>query len=48
MKKIASLKKIIVIALSVLVSASALSACGKRGALIAPEGSTYPQQYPKQ
>jgi len=42
------MKNIIVLALTLALAASALTACGKRGDLIAPEGSTYPQQYPKQ
>jgi predicted small lipoprotein YifL len=42
------MKKIIVTALMLVIATSALSACGKRGSLTPPEGSTYPQQYPKQ
>ena len=42
------MKKIIIATLSLLIAASALSACGKRGPLTPPEGSKYPQQYPKQ
>ncbi|RDD62916.1 hypothetical protein [Ferruginivarius sediminum] len=37
------------IACAVLLAAAAaasVSACGKRGKLEAPEGSTYPQSYP--
>ncbi len=42
------MKKIIVTALTLVIAASALTACGKRGSLTPPDGSTYPQQYPKQ
>jgi predicted small lipoprotein YifL len=31
-----------------LAAAAGLPACGKRGDLTPPDGSTYPQQYPKQ
>lgn len=39
MRRLASL--ILVVAM-----AATLSACGRKGRLIAPEGSTYPRQYP--
>jgi predicted small lipoprotein YifL len=42
------MKKLIIATVTLIIAASALSACGKRGALIPPDGSTYPQQYPKQ
>ncbi len=42
------MKKIIIATLSLVIAANVLSACGKRGALTPPDGSTYPQQYPKQ
>ncbi len=36
------------LALTILVAAllAPLAACGKKGGLDAPEGSTYPRQYP--
>jgi predicted small lipoprotein YifL len=35
------------IALAIIVAFAALGACGKKGMPGAPEGSTYPQTYPR-
>jgi predicted small lipoprotein YifL len=40
--------RILVAALVIVLASTALSACGKKGSLTPPDGSTYPQQYPKQ
>lgn len=40
--------RMIVAALIMVLAAAGLSACGKKGSLTPPDGSTYPQQYPKQ
>jgi hypothetical protein len=40
--------RILAVIVLLIAQAAVLSACGKRGDLIAPDGSTYPQQYPKQ
>ena len=34
-------------ALAVLLALTGISACGKKGLLDVPEGSTYPQPYPR-
>jgi predicted small lipoprotein YifL len=34
-------------AVALLLALTGLSACGKKGLLGAPEGSTYPQPYPR-
>lgn len=36
----------LIVLLTVLALAAPLAACGKRGDLEAPEGGTYPRQYP--
>lgn len=36
-----------VVAALVLLAFAGLSACGKKGLLDVPEGSSYPQQYPR-
>jgi len=35
------------LAAAVLLALTSLSACGKKGLLGVPEGSTYPQPYPR-
>ncbi len=42
------MKKNIIAVLTIVIAVSALAGCGKRGDLVPPAGSTYPQQYPKQ
>lgn len=41
----AVLRRLVLIALIALLAAP-LASCGRRGALEAPEGSTYPKAYP--
>lgn len=36
----------IILALLVISMAASLGACGRRGALDAPDGTTYPKDYP--
>ena len=40
--------RLLIATVLLIVAASTLTACGKRGELIAPDGNTYPQPYPKQ
>ena len=41
-------QRIMVAMLVVVLATLGLSACGKKGSLTPPDGSTYPQPYPKQ
>jgi predicted small lipoprotein YifL len=41
-------RRIVALLIAALTLAPGLAACGKRGDLIPPAGSTYPQPYPKQ
>ena len=41
-------KRNVMMEMLMIVLAAELSACGKRGDLTPPDGSRYPQQYPKQ
>ncbi|MDX2223411.1 MAG: lipoprotein [Rhodospirillaceae bacterium] len=41
-------KRIALSILALMLAAAGLSACGKRGDLERPEGSTFPRQYPPQ
>lgn len=38
--------RILMMTAAVLIAGFAVSSCGKRGALVWPEGSSYPRQYP--
>ena len=42
-----SFAKHLLLACMTIVVASSLTGCGKKGKLEAPDGSTYPRQYPK-
>ncbi len=40
-------KKLILTGMALAIATTGLAACGKKGKLTPPDGSTYPRQYPK-